>query len=447
MKQVRDAMIAALPFLLLFSASLAFAGEPCVEDHCVGVPVITIDESYRTGTIEAVEGGKLSVRFRGDDGVRTGFTTDQLAIAKEGYCLEDACVGPEKYFNLERKLRLSSIAGVYRSEGKVKLVLQFHSEDWKGSYGYGWSMSYLASAREDACGGALCVGDRAYNIERQSRKATIKGVYKRDGAFFYVLRYDSIEGLSTPADDPIPYYGGGWQEEHLSVFERGQAWHDREETKRLEKEGALDRAQYEALRRQGKNHREALLESSGPLWSSFERTENFLERLSGHLYQFDRNYLQQVKALLAPGANLERRQLFVTAAMLPYIRNLGYRSLRGPYLDRSAANMEQALREGYVQSLSDIEATALVRRMALHMLAASLQTALPQLTAAQKAAAAELLRILADLAAGKLRWRDMEPLFSALPRYRTLLLELSHNSYLQARVAVDMRLLDHLENN
>ena len=109
--------------------------------------------------------------------------------------------------------------------------------------------------------------------------------------------------------------------------------------------------------------------------------------------------------------------------------------------------IEDISRANGINSMRDLEATILTRKLAAGMLAASLNTSMSQLSDEQKAKAQYALRILSGMLATEMRYKDMEPFMQNATNIESLVLELAQNSYLQARTATDMLLLEYLKNS
>lgn len=364
-------------------------------------------------------------------GVSQDWERKYIVVTKSGTCTanlegntvlpKEVCVG-DRYFNTYNKLEME-VAGINQSGGV------FLKSETGQITGY-WEPKYLARLEPGFCAGKFCIGDKVWNS--------------------YTSKYAKVAYLAHFG--PWIQYDGGdisgyWEEHYLKIIERAQEALDREELEKKAAAGAVDAQLYQRLRKEGLSHKEALDKASGPMLLAISDAEQFLDKLSQFVYRFDSIYLKKISALLVESRDKERRTLFVLNALSPYFRNSGYKGVKERFLDPSVARIEHESRNRGVTTLADIEPSLTTRKLAGYMLAVSLETAMPQLNESQKALASEILRILSNGLAQGMKYRDMVELYRILPSYRAMLLELSQNLYLQARVATDMLLLEYLENS
>lgn len=430
------------------AADAAFEQANCIEKLCIGDEALVAHSDYYVSlvTIETITSdGRFLIRWaNGNVGPTGGFHRDALALtAKSRFgknaCNGELCIGSSAILaHRDYYVNDVTIVGL-RTDGNF--MIKYANGNLGPASGFGSDNLALVQALtgDYYCGSTHCVGDtvilnhRDYSIS----EVTIAGVLPSDR---YIIRWDN--GNLARAEG---FYGSNLAAKRKR--QRTQEELDREEVKTRASDPTFDMESYHSLRKSGLSHREAMDRASGPVWTSQANTKNFLSKLSGHVYQFDKLYLLEITKLLESGDNMERRQLFIGAAMLPYLKNFGYKAVKERYLTPSIQAIETQLASRGVKTLADIESTSLMRRLAVYLLAASLQTAMPQLNETQKVQATEILRVLADSATKGMRYRDMQALYAFIPTYRALLLELTHNLYLQARVAADMQLLDYLENS
>jgi hypothetical protein len=112
---------------------------------------------------------------------------------QSGACHLDVCVGQRAY-NILREYREVQVVGI---ESNGTYVLRFLDN---GGIGGNWSRADLALQR--GCGNGFCVGDAAYNIQRQYRSVRVVGIHF-DGKL--VLRFDDNGGI-----------GGNWDKTDLA---------------------------------------------------------------------------------------------------------------------------------------------------------------------------------------------------------------------------------------
>lgn len=393
----------------------------CIDDDVIINGTAARIEAYNQGS------GTFAIRWESGGLSSSRYAPSQMAQTRSGTCHASLCVGN---FVIVRGTP-GRIVGIYPG----------------GDFAIRWSSGTLSSTKYTAdniantriglCHLNVCVGDEG---AISGTRMTVVGLYP-SGEF--AIQWES-GGYSSSTYEASDIAIRKTTAQAQAERQRAAEWN---EAQSMAQEGKLDLGIYGELRKNGAPHAEALDKAMGPVWISMAQTERFLNKLGNHVYQFDRLYLLEIAKLLAPGDHLERRRQFIGAAMLPFLRNFGYKAVKERYLNPSIQAIEKECASQGVKSLLDIESTALMRRLSVYMLAASLQTSMPQLNAAQKAEATEILRVLAESATKGMKYRDMQVLFALIPGYRSLLLELSQNLYLQARVAVDMQLLDYLENS
>jgi hypothetical protein len=112
---------------------------------------------------------------------------------QSGACQGDVCVGQRAY-NILRDYREVQIVGI---ESNGTFVLRFLDN---GGVGGNWSRADLAVQR--GCGHGFCVGDTAYNLQRNYRTVRVVGIHL-DGKL--VLRFDDNGGV-----------GGNWENTDLA---------------------------------------------------------------------------------------------------------------------------------------------------------------------------------------------------------------------------------------
>lgn len=425
----------ALLITTLLSLNPAHAEPNCYGEICAGDLVYDVDSEYKEGIVSSIDSsGNALIQASSGETWREG--AGYLAVSKPGLCAGQYCMGDTVY-DVDSEFKKAKIIG---KKGESLLI----------DYGGWWggkaveNVGYLGLAKPGLCVKDICVGDEVFDRDTSPGDGIVLAIKANDAGGYYVIQYSSGRvGADTAGYVNLVRRG---EESARILAERETLRRNEEQVRRLVAEGILDEGAYRNLRRSGLNHEQALEQASGPIWVSFSETAKFITKLSQFVYRFDQLYLAEIAKLAAPGINQEKRDLFLSTALLPYLRQSGYRGVKEKYLDPSVQRLEAALKQRGMQSLNDIESTALTRRLAVYMLAASLQTAFPQMNDWQKLRAQEFLRVLGDSATKGMRIKDTVALFAILPEYRALLLELSHNLYLQSRVAVDMQLLDFLEN-
>lgn len=192
----------AFVFMSLVASNFAEACDPrrgeicrqCIGDICVGDKVYNVSRDSRSATVVGVEqSGKFVLRFDDNNGVGGGWSRSDLAVSYG--CYDDICVY-QKVYNVTRDSRTATVVGI-QSNGKF--VLRFEDNFRVGA---GWSRSDLALM--DGCTYEhLCVGDKVYNVSRDSRLATVVGI-QQNGKI--VLRFEDTSGV-----------GAGWDASDLAV--------------------------------------------------------------------------------------------------------------------------------------------------------------------------------------------------------------------------------------
>jgi hypothetical protein len=289
-----------------------------------------------------------------------------------------------------------------------------------------------------------------YDNDSNPHEAEIVGIKPSDGA--YVMLYSN----GALGSDGYSYIRvmkqGEAAKRHFAELERQRLEKERlgREAAELDakvQEGIADRDTYIAMRQSGLSHGEALEKASGPMFVSLAETAKFLSKLSEFVYGFDRAYLTRLTGVLANENDKDRAALFIVNALVPYLRNSGYSSLKERFLLPSVTRIQALNTQRGLQDLHSMESSVITRRVAVQMLAASLSTSMPQLSESQKFRAQEILRGLSTVAAGSMRVREMELFFQSLPALEALILEIAQNLYLQNRAATDMLLVEYLKNS
>lgn len=161
----------------------------CSQDVCVGDRAYNVSRGARVVQVAGINtNGKLVLRFEDNGGVGAGWDRSDLALMKG--CVKDVCVGT-RAFNVSRDNRRVVIVGVSVDQ---KLVLRFEDN---GGVGAGWDRADLALAQ--GCYGGFCVGDTAYNIERDSRVVTIIAI---DVNGKFILSFNDNGGVGAGWDRP-----------------------------------------------------------------------------------------------------------------------------------------------------------------------------------------------------------------------------------------------------
>jgi len=184
---------------------------------------------------------------------------------------------------------------------------------------------------------------------------------------------------------------------------------------------------------------------TGPRFTALSNTARFLEKLSQHVYKFDQQYFSQLAALVAANSNQELKTLFLMNALKPFFQNFGYTAIKEKDIRFSLQRLEDVNKEKNINSLSKIEGVQVIRKLALQMLAISLQTSQSLQTPEQKVKGAELLHILSNILAGSLGLNDIADFLKNAPKFEAFFLELAQNPYLQARSATDIAILNYLK--
>lgn len=396
----------------------------CGERICVGYTVFDKDSGLKRAVVEE----KLSSnqwRIRYEDG-GTATEMSSYLYTDRPYCSSVHCLG-DIVIDVDTGFRRARIIGTMGGADDSWLL-----EYMEGSGRATELTSYLAKTTPGLCRGNFCVGDLVMDRDSGPAEATVIGI-KQDGS--YVLEYTTRGGRSTEL------------ESYLSLVRKSSVIIENNETNQLEQQGVIDRVVYEELRRRGKNHAEAVEEAMGPVWLSLGETDRFLQRLSQSVYAFDREYYLQLANLVrGPEQKLSHRNAFVSTALLPNLRAFGYAQIRERWIKTSVLRITETLARQRVEKLADLESTATTRRLAVQMLGISLTTGMSQMNDSQRAAASVLVKSLSELAASPLRYREMESFFRWSGDLERLLMELSHNLYLQSRAATDMALLEFLRN-
>ena len=285
------------------------------------------------------------------------------------------------------------------------------------------------------CYDSICVGDKVIygNVDY-----VVAAINEEGSRGYYKLRYANNDSI----------HSSWFSKSQLALVTpnpaRVQAEKDENELKDLINKGIIDEVVYRSLRNAGATHVEAIDKASGPIFVSLERSGKFLQKLSEHVYSFDKAYVLKVKNITTDN---NKNNLFVLNALLPYLKNSGYKSIKEKYLDSSVKRIEEISSEKRIFSLRDIESTSHARALAAQMLAASLSTSIPQMSAGQKSKTQNMLQILSTILAKNMRYQDMMLFFQHAGEMESLILELSQNPYLQSRSATDMLLLEYLKNS
>lgn len=422
----------------------------CVDDRCVGDTAYVSHRDYYVKLVR-IDSITADRRFLvkwadGSIGPQGGFAAGELVIAagnsmgvrcKGQYCLGDTAIVNDRAYNV----KMVKIVGLQGGFSPSYLV-QWSDGSIGPSSGDTFSPSSLARIGQDydyACSGGICVGDTARVNHRDYNVKTVTIAAVTSSGNFIVKWGDGSLGPQ-----------GGFAAGDLAMVsrrERTQEELDRDEVEKLSKEPGFDHSIYQAARAKGMNHRDAVEAAKGPYWVTAADTERFLGKLANHVYQFDANYLIGVQKLLPKDAQREKAAFFISAALLPYLRNFGYPGLRDKYVLPSVKNIEAQLQGQGLTAVSETESSISSRKYALQMLGVSLQTAMVQMDLSQKERAAEALRVIAASLATPMRVRDLGAFLNHAPELEKLLLELSLNPYLQGRVATDMGLLAHVRNS
>ena len=412
----------------------------CIEMFCVGDTVIEtynnrwaiISGINQTNNLIFLSSAAGSTNYGEWHIDHLSWTHPGSCVLNGKLCINDAVI--ETYNN-----RWAKVAG-FKKDGSVVLSAT------SGSTLYGaWSHSHLAYTRSGECEGNFCIGD-IVNESYNNRVAKIVG---------FPLTEKNQVVISAESGSTLY---GSWSYNYISLRQRSeevlrrkaqqeQLAREKAELDKLVSDGIADEETYRFARSSGSSHSDALDAASGPAWLGLASTEKFVRKLSRTVYNFDAQYLQKVAALLLKDKNAGRSQLFVSMALLPYLKDFGYSGTKEKYIQPSIKRMEAFLAEQQLGDFGSIESTIFSRRMALQMLAASLQTGMVQMDAGQKERANQFLRIIGDSLAGSMRIIDMRSFFDMIPEYQRLLLELSQNPYLRARSATDMGLLNHVRNS
>lgn len=434
---MRTLFVSFAAFLALSSAALA--GD-CYKNMCVGDRVIDIDSGFTDGIVVSLKDNQATIRS--DSGQSWTETYPYLAVAKNacaslGFFKGELCVG-ETVYDIDSGFIQGRVVGIKEKDGTASFV--YESDGGKRGMD---TAAYLAIARDGLCADDLCVGDDVHDKDSAPYDATIVGIKTVNGTS-YVMQY-SNGSYGVDSKNYINLVRRADEARRLRA-EKAQTLAEQEELQRLVNDGIADEANYRALRAQGLSHKDSLDQASGPAWLGPDTTQKFVLKLSRFVYGFDRNYLNDVAKILNADASSPQKNVFVSAALLPMLRALGYNGLKQKYIDKSSDKIAAMLKAYNMSSIADIESSALTRRLALQLLAASLNSAMIQMNDSQKASAQEILRALGDTLATGLRYRDMGQILRLVPSYKQLLLELAQNPYLQARAATDMGLVNYLEN-
>lgn len=419
----------------ILTVSPAQAAPDCYGEICAGDRVFDVDSNYKEGIVTSINASGNAL-IQSTSGESWNEAASYLAVSKPGLCVGQYCMGDTVY-DVDSDYKKATIIG---RKGNSLLI------------DYGWwggkameTVGYLGLAKAGLCVQDICVGDQVLDRDTRPGDGVVLAIKANEAGGYYVIQYSSgAVGADTKSYVTLIRRG---EESARILAERETLRRNEEQVGKLVAEGILDEGAYRKLRQSGLSHEQAVEQASGPIWVSFPGTGKFVSKLSQFVYRFDQLYLTEITKLVAPGINQEKRDLFLSTALLPYLRQSGYRGVKEKYLLPSVQRLEAALNQRGVKSLHDIESTALSRRLAVYMLAASLQTAFPQMNEWQKPRAQEILRVLGDSATKGMKVKDTIALFAILPDYRALLLELAQNLYLQSRVAVDVQLLDYIENN
>jgi hypothetical protein len=169
----------------------------------IGERVFNVQRDSATVTVVGQEPyGTYILRF--EDGPLTGqvggnWSRADLAVM-DGCGAYQNCVG-DTVINNERDWAYARVAGV-QVDGRV--VLQFTSGPLNGGKGGNWNAQALSQTH--GCGRTLCVGQRAYNIQRNYALTQVVGI-QFDGR--YVLQF--LNGPNAGGT------GGNWNDIDLAL--------------------------------------------------------------------------------------------------------------------------------------------------------------------------------------------------------------------------------------
>jgi len=438
----------ALIGLLYSGHSHTFAPKPveedkpgCFKNFCLGDRVyIKTHKEFANVHVLNKEAKTITLQLEDSKAIAAGFLSDDLMYSSFGYCGEHACVGEEVY-DLEKEA-FKRILGIERSFGAERYLLIYNTRMWWSDppsfYHAIREISALASTNENACYANICVGDKAYYKKNHNKSIKILAISKQGDIVIQYIESDQIYSITGDASDFHVYF---------SAKEAKRIEKEKNEILEALKSGLFDIALYETLKKEGLAHSEALEKAMGPILTDLNGTSKFLVKLATHLYRFDSDYLLKINSLIGNDFNSEKKSLFILNALSPFLKNLGYSSIRENYGLPALNKTEEINKQFHLQHILNIEATTVMKNTALQMLAFSLVSSQSQMSGAQKEASTILLKILSDVLATKLQSNDMEIIRQSLPKFESLILELSQNPYLQSRAATDMLLLEYLKNS
>ncbi len=191
-----------------------YAGGYANQGFFIGERALNTERSYReVEIVAAAPNGTFILKFLDTGAIGSGWTAASLAKLSGCSASEGFCVG-EEAINTERSYRKVQVKAI---EASGKLVLLF--EDTM-AVGGEWSRTDLAKL--SGCSQGLCVGDRAYNLQRSNRMVTIIAI-EADGNF--VLRFEDtmavggnwsfndlapMQGYHSGYPAPAPYPGSSY---------------------------------------------------------------------------------------------------------------------------------------------------------------------------------------------------------------------------------------------
>ena len=166
------------------------------------IALLTERENVKVEVINIERNGKYALKFlEGSLRGRIGGGWDRSVLARTEGCGEDFCIG-DRALNTAKESVEVEIVGI--QEGS-KYVLKYLSGSLYNRVGQNWTVKDLAEM-EGCTNSGLCIGDQAYNIEKDSTRVQIIGIAQDDKL---VLKF--LEGSLYNR------VGGGWTADDLAT--------------------------------------------------------------------------------------------------------------------------------------------------------------------------------------------------------------------------------------
>lgn len=156
--------------------------EGCYKDLCVGDIVYKLDNaSPKVKILGKTQNHKFVIKFlSGSNSGRHGTNWDREDFALTNGCHGKLCVGDIAYNTSRDNIKVKLVAKAMNNT----FVIKFLQSNLSGKFGHNWSEDDLA--RTSGCYKSFCVGDIAYNTQRDNVKVKILAIEKKNT---FVLKF------------------------------------------------------------------------------------------------------------------------------------------------------------------------------------------------------------------------------------------------------------------